>query len=334
MQTFQPTQVDQILVAHQAYQLAERRITNQLIAAQQYAEPTCIALVGESRTGKSRLAESILYKFPKQRTPDGMKVPVLSVKTPSKPTVKGLVETLLSALEDPACYQRASENEKTERLYTLIRQTGTHTIIIDEFQHFYDQGSHKVQHYLSDWLKIFVDNTGLTLVVVGLPSCMAVINQNEQLRGRFMSAIPLRRFDWQNEQGRGEFMACLDAFAKGLPRYEFPDLNSEMMAFRFYCATGGLIGYVAKVLHQACLNANIDGTTEISLDDLAQAFEEAVWTDSIFDTVNPFKVDIDDHQAGLLLNQANHIGSVLPELSKPNGRGKRKLPAASEVLVH
>lgn len=333
MQTFIPTQVDQILVAHSAYQRAERRITNQLLAAQQYAEPTCMALIGESRTGKSRLAESILYQFPKQRTANGMKVPVLSVKTPSKPTVKGLVETLLRALGDPTCFKRASENEKTERLYTLLRETGTHTLIIDEFQHFYDQGSHKVQHYLSDWLKIFVDTTGLTLVVVGLPSCMAVIHQNEQLRGRFMSAIPMSRFDWQQSQDRGEFMACLDAFSKGLPRYTFPDLSSEIMAFRFYCATGGLIGYIAKLLHQACLNANIDGKTDISLEDLARAFEEALWIDSLFDIPNPFRVEIDEHKAGLMLQHASQIGTVSEESCSPK-RSRRRQPTAGEVLIH
>lgn len=333
MQALKPTQVDKILVAHSAYQRAERRITNQLLAAQQYADPICMALIGESRTGKSRLAESIMYQFPKERTHEGMKVPVLSVKTPSKPTVKGLVETLLSALGDPTCFKRASENEKTERLYKLLRQTGTHTLIIDEFQHFYDQGSHKVQHYLSDWLKIFVDTTGLRLIVVGLPSCMAVINQNEQLRGRFMSVIRLRRFEWQNTLDRGEFMATLDAFIIGLPGYRFPDLSSEIMAFRFYCATGGLIGYIAKLLHQACLTANIDGRSEISLEDLAQAYEEAVWIDSIFDIPNPFKVEIDESKAGLMLQHARQIGTVTDESGVPKSRGKHKPLSVGKALV-
>jgi len=336
MQTFIPTQVDKILIAHQAYQLAEQRITNQLMAAQQYAEPTCLALVGESRSGKSRLAEAIMCKFPKQRTQTGMKVPVLSVKTPSKPTVKGLVETLLRELGDPLCFKRGSENEKTERLYVLLKQTGTHTIIIDEFQHFYDKVSHKVQHHLSDWLKIFVDNTGLTILVVGLPDCMAVINQNEQLRGRFMSAIHMRRFAWEDAHDREEFVACLDAFTQGLARYQFPDLTSDAMAFRFYCATGGLIGYIAKILHQACLNANVANTTSITLTDLARAYVEAVWIDTLFDNPNPFLADIIGSGANVLLHHAKQIGAMA-DPSEPvvetKSRRRRNSPTASEVLV-
>lgn len=335
MQTINPTNVDQILVVHDAYLLAEKRIINQILAAREYYEPTCIALVGESRTGKSRLAGSILSKFPEEKTLTGRKVPVLCVKTPSKPTVKGLVEILLRELGDPLCYKRESENEKTERLYKLIKQAGVHTIIIDEFQHFYDKVSHKVQHYLSDWLKIFVDNTGLTLFVVGLPSCMAVINQNEQLRGRFMSAIQMRRFDWESPHDRTEFIACLDSFIQALSYYHFPGVTSEIMAFRFYCATGGLIGYIAKILHQACLNANVANTNEITLADLAQAFDEAVWIDSIDDMPNPFLTDIQGQSANYLLLQAKQIGAVSGDMASTESitKSSRVTPTAGDVLV-
>lgn len=128
-------------------------------------------------------------------------------------------------------------------------------------------------------------------------------------------------------------MACLHAFIKGLPRYTFPDFSSEIMAFSFYCATGGLIGYIAKLIHQACLNANIDGKTEISLEDLAQAFEEAVWIDSIFDIPNPFKVEIDESKAVLMLQKARQIGTITDESDVPKSRGKHKLPSAGEVLI-
>lgn len=171
-----PTTVDQILVPHMCFRSAKLRIETHLLAAQNYLEPTCIAVVGESRTGKSRLLESITKENPRQRTTEGLEIPVLSIKTPAKPSVKGLVEILLREIDDPLWHKRGSENEKTEQLYKLLKETKTHTLIIDEFQHFYDKVSHKVQHYLSDWLKIFVDRSGLMLIVAGLPDCMAVIN--------------------------------------------------------------------------------------------------------------------------------------------------------------
>lgn len=312
-----PTAVDQVLVPHRDFQRAKLRIEKHLLITQSYSEPICIAVVGESRTGKSRLLESITKQYPKLRNVEGAIVPILSIRTPSKPSVKGLVEVMLRELGDPLWYKRGSENEKTERLYTLLEQTETHTLIIDEFQHFYDKVSHKVQHYLSDWLKIFVDRSGLMLIVAGLPDCMAVINQNQQLRGRFMAPIHMPRFDWSDEDARGEFIACLESFQQALDRYEFPDLTSDEMAFRFYCATGGLIGYIAKILHQACLNAQVDDKLIITMADLAQAYEESVWVDGVVFMQNPFDKNFDTTPSKYSVEAAQLIGAVSHESAQP-----------------
>lgn len=334
-----PTTVDQILVPHNAFQIGKKRIETHLLAAQHYSEPTCIAVIGESRTGKSRLLENIAKQFPAVRTEQGMYIPVLCVKTPSKPSVKGLVETFLRAIGDPLWSKRGSENEKTERLYTLLKQTRTHTVIIDEFQHFYDKVSHKVQHYLSDWLKIFVDRSGLMLVVAGLPSCMAVINQNEQLRGRFIAPVHMPRFDWEDTNQRDEFMACLSSFQEGLSRFDMPALDSDAMAFRFYCATGGLIGYLAKILHQACMNAQLktqgDQHPVITLADLSIAYAEAVWSDYITPLMSPFSEDFDSTPKRSLFDMAKRIGIASPEVTK--ARSSRMplvdIPSAAKVLA-
>lgn len=334
-----PTTVDQILVPHQAFQNGKLRIETHLLAAQHYSEPTCIAVIGESRTGKSRLLEDIAKQHPEQRTAEGMVIPVLCIRTPSKPSVKGLVETFLRAIGDPLWFKRGSENEKTERLYTLLKQTKTHTVVIDEFQHFYDKVSHKVQHYLSDWLKIFVDRSGLMLVVAGLPTCMAVINQNEQLRGRFIAPVHMPRFDWNDANQQDEFIACLTSFQTGLSRFDMPALDSDEMAFRFYCATGGLIGYLAKILHQACMNAQLKTPTDqrpvITLADLSTAYAEAVWSDSITPLMSPFSEGFDTTPMSALLDMAKHIGIASPEVT--SARRSRlplsELPTAAQVLA-
>lgn len=335
--TYIPTAVDQILVPHGMFQKAKLRIETHMIAAQHSKEPTCIAVIGESRTGKSRLLEHITDQNPHQRTTEGLVVPVLCVKTPSKPTVKGLVEALLKEIGDPLWFKRGSENEKTERLYTLLKQTKTHTLVIDEFQHFYDKVSHKVQHYLSDWLKIFVDRSGLMLIVVGLPDCMAVINQNQQLRGRFLAPIHMPRFDWSNDVARDEFIACIESFQEALISYDFPNIASDEMALRFYCATGGLIGYLAKIFHQVCLNAQVKNNYSISMADLAQAYEESVWVDSAL-IENPFDINFENTPNIATLDAAKLIGAANGQLvvPLPSPAGQPSLASnksAAEVLT-
>lgn len=324
MKNVQINKVDEILVPHNQFDQAKKRLLQQIEFAIGSVEPVCLALIGESRTGKSRLLETIEAQYPKQRLDDGLYVPVLRISAPSKPTVKGLVETLLCALGDRMWFKRGSENEKTERLLTLLINQRTHTMIIDEFQHFFDKSSRKVQHHLSDWLKILVDRAKITLLVGGLQSCMAVINQNEQLSGRFYGAIYLSRLDWNLPQDRSQFAAILHGFQKSLTEYSFPPLTSDEMVFRFYCATGGLVGYVAKIFRQACVNAQESGDKAVHLHDLAIAYTEAIWQDERKPQRNPFDADFNKTEIPIWLAHAKQVGTAEFDLEPEPPKTSRK----------
>ncbi|BCM26199.1 hypothetical protein ZMTM_24580 [Methyloradius palustris] len=204
---------------------------------------------------------------------------------------------------------RGSENEKTERLIILLKRTGTTMVIIEEFQHFYDKTSHKIQHHVADWLKILVDRARLGLVVSGLPECTAVISQNEQLSGRFSGAIEMPRFDWTEVSHNNDFKLILGAFRDALPTYGFPDLSSENMVFRFYCATGGLIGYMVKIFKETLLKAEAEGRMSVSLGDLAIGYQDAIWQCRQRTIFNPFLVDFDPTPSPYILDLAREVGT-------------------------
>lgn len=314
MQTTAFNKIDQILVPHTSFLMAKTRLEQHFEASRTSEEPIGLAIVGESRSGKSRVLDHVTRQNPKIRSENGLQVPILSITTPSKPTVKGLVEELLHAIGDPLWNRRASEIEKTERLIVLLDKAKTTMITIDEFQHFYDKSSHKIQHHVADWLKTLVDRARIALVVAGLPSCMAVISQNEQLSGRFMGAIHMPRFDWVMENDRLEFMAIMDAFQEMLPDYDLPPLDSEAMAFRFYCATGGLIGYIAKILRQAIWDASFEERKVITLEHLASAFDKSVWKKISSDLVNPFTDDFNAMPTKHIIAMAKSIGVAEDDL--------------------
>src|SRR5271169_3443019 len=90
--------VDNTLVSHAPFQAAVREIETCFEFAREASEPICVALIGPSRTGKSRVLDVCERQHPKVRREDGMCVPILRVTTPSKPTVKGLAEVLLEGL--------------------------------------------------------------------------------------------------------------------------------------------------------------------------------------------------------------------------------------------
>ncbi|PKO82204.1 MAG: transposase [Betaproteobacteria bacterium HGW-Betaproteobacteria-13] len=328
------TIVETTLVPHTAFEEATQRLEQCFSYADGASEPICIALVGESRTGKSRALEECFTRHAPIRQPDGLTTPILRVKTPSKPTVKSLAELMLRALADPRAYS-GTENAKTSRLLKLMNESGVKMVMIDEFQHFYDKGSHKVMHHVADWLKVLVDDARVALVVAGLPTCRAVIDQNEQLAGRFLSPVFMPRFDWQDTDQREEFIAILGAFQESMGEaFDLPAFTGDEMAFRFYCATGGLIGYLTKFLRQAVWNAIDAKTTTIDLANLLRAHSEAIWAkDGPTGLPSPFDRRFSTAATDDLLARIKRIGIPAEEIRLPRSKAARQTGALGVQAV-
>ncbi len=302
--------VQSTLIQHTAFAKATSRVNQVFRRARISSEPICLPIVGESRTGKTTLLKELKSAHPRTRHDDGLEVPILQVKTPSEPTVMGLVELMLSALGDPR-YYIGTKTRKTDRLITLMKAAKTCVVSIDEFQHFVDKMSHKVLHHVADWLKVLVDEAEVGLIVAGLPRCQAVIEQNEQLRGRFLSPVTMPRFDWSNETSRSQFVAILASFHESIGRhFDLPRFDTESMAFRIYVGCGGLVGYTAKFLDQAVWNAAESGTKAITLADLHVAHTQAVWKDEGKNNgPNPFTKAFDaDPEKEVTLAIAHQVG--------------------------
>lgn len=330
--TSSATTVERFIIPHSAFIDAERRIEQCFDFSTAKGEAEGLAVIGESRTGKTSVLTSFAARHKPYRTSDGMQVPILFASVPSAPTVKSLAGVMLEALQvqDP---ERGTENERTRRLRTLMRECGTKMVMIDEFQHFVDQGTHKVMHHVADWLKRLIDDTRTTLVIAGLPSCMAVIDQNPQLAGRFMAPIQMTRFHWQEPRLRRQFIAILQCFHKQISQeFDLPDLASEEMAFRVYLATGGLMGYVAKLLRHALRNAaGHDRRAPITLRDLHNAHMEAIWSAQRNpDLPKPFDARFHLERTIEVLDRVSRIGTFTEETATPRrkvrqGRRERSL---------
>jgi hypothetical protein len=321
--------VESTLVPHTAFENGLKRLEQCFTHAERAEEPICIAVIGESRTGKSRVIEECAERHPTVRGSEGLTIPILRVKTPSTPTIKGLAEAMLDAMQDPRA-ATGTEFQKTKRLKKLMAEAGTRMLMIDEFQHFYDRMSNKIMHRVADWLKIMVDETKVALVVAGLPSCRAVLRQNEQLAGRFFAPIVMPRFEWTRADHRDEFIAILEAFQESLHRhFELPALHSDEMAFRCYCATGGLIGYLTKFLRQAVWNAMDAGADRITFEDLRRAHEEAVLMEAGPGSApSPFARDFPLESTERLLESIRAIGTrpeLPPERTTRRRRGRHSV---------
>ncbi len=243
-------------------------------------EPEIIALVGKTGTGKSRLLETLRDHHAAARFLEGINRPIVMVSVPAKPTIKGVGDLILKSL-DPNDDRRYTENEMSRRIKTLMKNCGTRMLILEEFQHFYDKTSKKVWHHVTDWLKLLIDDVGCVLVVSGLEECLAVIHQSPQLKGRCRQKIVLPQFLWNDDAHKAQFTAILGGFQDAVAAKSFglPDLRDEKWAFRCYCATGGLLRYVKKLLSEVMIGASLKKrNSALTLKDFAEAYERSIGT--------------------------------------------------------
>lgn len=264
-----------IRIPHPAYALAITELERAYDTVGHTDFPQCRQLKGPSRGGKTCVIKDFMAHAPASRRTDGLQCPIVYAHIPPKGTTMGLIENLLNALGDPH-WARGSESNKLSRLILQLTACGCRMIVLDEFQHLADKGQNKTLKRTVDFIKALVDPNQWALVASGLPEASRVIDLDPQLRGRFDAPLDMPRFDWTDGVLHEQFRGVLIAFEEAIAPFDIPPLDSEEMALRFYLATGGLIGLVAKLLQRAIHDAIADKRFTIALHHLNAAFRQAI----------------------------------------------------------
>lgn len=313
--------VPNTVIQHDSFERMLNRL-DQLWADAVAHVPFVAPFTGETGTGKTTAAETFVRKHPPRRAPDGLIIPVLLVRTPSKPTPRNLGERILQQLGDPRA-TAGSATAKLDRIVTNIEQSEVLFVILDDGQHFVDKRQNVAIFDAADYLKELIVGTNVGLALIGLPELKVMLKSNEQVSTRSKAVFELKRFDWINRASQDQFVGVLAAFQDALHAYELPDLASPDISLRMYCATGGLIRNVAKILGAAVGHAIDASTTKINLGDL-----ETAWSEEIFNTsddrANPFE------RAYLLTDLATKITkakTIGQRVDRPEPQRRRKAKA-------
>ena len=273
-------------------------------------------LVGESGTGKSELLKTFLKLHPETRTKEGISRPVLFVEVPHHPTAISILEAILNRLDDPHPYA-GSRSKKMARLHKLIAEQGVVMTILDDLQHMVDKNQQFVLYDASECLKEIMISSPISIIGSGLEDAAKVIKSNEQLKRRYAAGMHLPRFDWFETESQDIFLGVLQAFRRTLSMFQMPNLASADVGLRMYLSSGGLMDFVAKILQQAVWNALDAKTWKISLDDLADARDLA-----LFDTepleVNPLRSEF--------TMRRNKVDELVKQAKKINQRVVRPIP--------
>lgn len=257
-----------------------------------YTEPKCLLITGQPGVGKTSLAEYYIKDYPRIESDSVDEVPVLYLKIEVPATPKSLVSALLAALDDPAA-DKGNIGSQTRRLRKFLKDLNTELIILDEFQHFIDKDSLKILKTISDWLKLLIDNSKVPVVLMGMPYSRIILDTrgNEQLKRRFSLRRTIEPFGWgPTNKEQADFRNFLKLIDSHLPFDKPADLAAKTLAFRFYCATNGVIHYVMDIVRIAALNAIEQSLETLTLDLLADAYDESL-ASSYPDRENPFRCE-------------------------------------------
>lgn len=261
------------------------------IRAHRRREPACALITGHQGVGKTTLYEYYADDYPRIETEDGTIVRCLTASIPVPATVKGLVTALLEALGD-ADPGKGNVVSQTMRLRTLLAACETEIIFLDEFQHIIDRDSERVLRTTADWLKNLINATKIPVVLLGMPTCTRILDANPQLRRRFAIRRSIEPFVWlRQENGKTDFpmRKLLKVIEMRLPLKAISNLADPDIAKRIYCATGGVIDSIMKLVRGAAELAIETGIEKITLDLLAQAYDLELAANQP-DLPHPFKV--------------------------------------------
>ncbi len=287
------------LIAHTGFCEATRLIAEIHSRGQSAGIAEGLLIVGQTGSGKSTILEHYESRFPRREEAGITKIPVLRIRTPDSPSVKSLATEFLLALGDLAAMRGQTTNEKTRRILHYLRMCEVEQILLDEFQHFHDSRRVAELRNVADWLKNLFNESGIPIVLAGLPSAVSVLNDHPQLRRRFAAPYHLALFTMESEFEQRTARAILKCIHDLLP-LPCPELHEANLARRFMIASGGCFGYIAAIIDRAVANAPDSQKYELTLDSFATAFQEKVWRDAPA-KLNPF------HENSLL-RPLDHFG--------------------------
>lgn len=258
---------------------------------------TGLLVFGDTGSGKTRLAthmQGLVAAMPSEPTPNADHVPVIVVKCPEVSTRKQLAVQVLAAM-GAATPRSRTYSDLIHQIAKISRPVKLKVIIIDDIQDLLRGRSRNGARETAVALRDLFDLLSVTIVLLGTPESIQILQDNIQLRKRIPFRHRLPYFDMEGEHEMQQFKKLVHELEKWVPVAEHSDLTSAEMLLRLSKASNGIFQFLLELLDRAVSEAMAEGVEAISRQHLARAFDW-IFGDA-YSKANPFTVDLRELRA-------------------------------------
>jgi len=218
-------------------------------------------LVGDSGAGKSTILKRFWKRHAAVSEEFRERMDVVYSEVPAAATRPGTMRAILTAL-GVEVNSRATEADLTRILVHHLREMGVRVLVLDEAQHLVDSQTGRFAYATADWFKSLA-NSGIALVIAGLPEAALAYDQNVQLERRSMGSQRLRGFEWDGDD-EGEWMILLGGLVSKVPLADTSCLLTGDIPHRLHMTTDGYLGRLVDFLSMVIMEAGMRSLTEVT----------------------------------------------------------------------
>ena len=245
-------------------------------------------VIGESGIGKSSAVSrviNVLSNTPIIEINNSKVIPCLQVQAPADSSVKGLLLEILRKA-DEVLNTKYHENAirsrtTTDMLIGIVSQTALNHIgilIVDEIQNVVNSKNGK---NIVGALTQLINNSGMSICMVGTPECTVFFEQ------AFMLARRSLGLNYKPLEYGDEFRSFCKTILKYCYVKEVSNIDEAMLLW-LYNHSGGNISVVVSLIYDAQEIAITDGTERLNISTLTKAFESRMTL--LHDYISPKKI--------------------------------------------
>lgn len=277
------------VINHPDMDHASRLVDSVIAMNRHYSEPRHLLVIGDSGCGKSTLCDLIENRYgtfdQEFRLGIQKNVGALMTSVPSPVTPRSMATQMLRSMGVSRRLNQPTQ-ALTEELVEQFKQCDVRVVVLDEFQHLLSVGeggqkqAPKQLRQVQDWIKTLIVKSGVSFILLGLPSSTALLLAEDQLSRRFNQIFRLRAFPMPDAPKKPSMIGAFvgDLLFSAVNELSFFDdavsfEDQSCNALRIHLATGGVPGPIKDLVINAARHALARGDRIITLNHFALAYE-------------------------------------------------------------